>query len=68
MDGKLWSSKISESTLCAQSSPQPIQNLPVRLLPLFICFNFELIASHYSSSIAPYKSKSSVSLTGLPWN
>lgn len=58
-----------QKALCAQSSPQPIQNLPVRILRLFICFNFELIASHYSSSIAPYKSKPSVvSLTGLPWN
>lgn len=39
VDVKLWSSKISESSLCAQSSPRPIQHLPVRILLLFICFN-----------------------------
>lgn len=65
---KLWSSKIRESTLTAQSSPQP-NKLPTCKNPSFVYLFYlvELIASH-SISIAPYKSKSSVSLTGLPCN
>lgn len=46
VDVKLWSSKISESSLCAQSSPRPIQHLPVRILLLFICFNLLSSLSH----------------------